>query len=79
MAVAYGLLRGGWLAGVLAGITLAMATLPEEFLLVLTVFLALGAWRMSRDKVLVVLGWIATAVRGAADARMVIRVGGVTR
>ena len=29
-----------------------MATLPEEFPLVLTVFLALGAWRMSRNKVL---------------------------
>jgi Ca2+-transporting ATPase len=52
LAVAYGLLRGGWLAGILAGITLAMATLPEEFPLVLTVFLVLGAWRMSRNKVL---------------------------
>ena len=38
--------------GILAGITLAMATLPEEFPLVLTVFLVLGAWRMSQSKVL---------------------------
>ena len=38
--------------GILAGITLAMATLPEEFPLVLTVFLVLGAWRMSQNKVL---------------------------
>lgn len=52
LAVAYGLIHGEWLAGILAGITLAMATLPEEFPLVLTVFLVLGAWRMSQSKVL---------------------------
>ena len=52
LAVVYGLLHGDWLAGILAGITLAMATLPEEFPLVLTVFLVLGAWRMSQSKVL---------------------------
>jgi P-type Ca2+ transporter type 2C len=43
---------GDWLSGVLAGITLAMAILPEEFPLVLTVFLALGAWRIARRGVL---------------------------
>jgi Ca2+-transporting ATPase len=43
---------GSWLTGVLAGITLAMAILPEEFPLVLTVFLALGAWRIARRGVL---------------------------
>jgi Ca2+-transporting ATPase len=52
LAVVYGLLHGEWVAGILAGITLAMATLPEEFPLVLTVFLVLGAWRMSQSKVL---------------------------
>jgi len=52
LAVVYGLLRGAWVDGILAGITLAMATLPEEFPLVLTVFLVLGAWRMSQNKVL---------------------------
>ncbi len=52
LAVAYGLLHGQWLQAVLAGITLAMATLPEEFPLVLTIFLVLGAWRMSRRHVL---------------------------
>ncbi len=52
LALAYGLIHGDWLAGILAGITLAMATLPEEFPLVLTVFLVLGAWRMSQSKVL---------------------------
>ncbi|MDI6875027.1 MAG: cation-translocating P-type ATPase [Actinomycetota bacterium] len=48
----YGSTRGDWLKGLLVGITLAMALLPEEFPVVLTVFLALGAWRMSRYHVL---------------------------
>ena len=52
VVVLYGTLRGDWLAGLLAGITLAMAVLPEEFPVVLTVFLALGAWRISSNKVL---------------------------
>ena len=46
----YGLTRGDWLDGVLAGITLAMAMLPEEFPVVLTIFLALGAWRISQQQ-----------------------------
>jgi Ca2+-transporting ATPase len=50
--VAYGLTRGNWLNGFLAGITLAMALLPEEFPVVLTIFLALGAWRISQKRVL---------------------------
>lgn len=48
----YTLTRGDLLKGFLAGITLAMAMLPEEFPVVLTIFLALGAWRMSKKKVL---------------------------
>ncbi len=52
----YGFTRGGsaivWKEGLLAGITMAMATLPEELPVVLTVFLALGAWRISRSRVL---------------------------
>lgn len=43
LAVAYGYLHGEWLQGILAGIALAMATLPEEFPLVLTIFVILGA------------------------------------
>ncbi len=50
--VVYGLTRHDWLHGFLAGITLAMATLPEEFPVVLTIFLALGAWRLSQKQVL---------------------------
>jgi len=52
MALAHFLLRGDWIASLLAGLTLAMAILPEEFPVVLTVFLALGAWRISRRGVL---------------------------
>ena len=39
-------------ASVASGLTLAMAMLPEEFPVVLTTFLALGAWRLSRHRVL---------------------------
>jgi Ca2+-transporting ATPase len=53
VVVVYGLTRDDWLRGTLAGITLAMAMLPEELPLVVTVFLALGAWRLSQRHVLV--------------------------
>ena len=52
VAVAYGFLRGDWVKGALSGLALAIAMLPEEFPVVLTVFMALGAWRISRKKVL---------------------------
>jgi len=52
VVVVYGVTRGNWLNGLLAGITLAMAMLPEEFPVVLTIFLALGAWRISQKRVL---------------------------
>lgn len=45
--------RGSWLDALLAGITLAIASIPEEFPVVLTLFLALGAWRLAAVKVLV--------------------------
>ncbi len=52
VALLYFAMRGDALGGVLAGLTLAMALLPEEFPVVLTVFLALGAWRISKHGVL---------------------------
>ena len=50
--VLYGTMRGSWLDAILAGIALGMAMLPEEFPVVLTVFMAMGAWRISRARVL---------------------------
>ncbi len=50
--VVYGLTRGHWIEGFLAGLSLAMAMIPEEFPVVMTIFLALGAWRISRRNVL---------------------------
>lgn len=50
--VIYGLTRGNWLEAGLAGITTAMALLPEEIPVVFSLFLALGAWRMSKVRVL---------------------------
>jgi Ca2+-transporting ATPase len=52
VVLVYGFTRGDFLGGILAGITLAMAVLPEEFPVVLTVFLAIGAWRISKKHVL---------------------------
>jgi Ca2+-transporting ATPase len=56
VVVIYALTRGGtlqvWKDGMLAGIAMAMAILPEEFPVILTVFLASGAWRLSKDRVL---------------------------
>ncbi|MFA5118973.1 MAG: cation-translocating P-type ATPase [Candidatus Omnitrophota bacterium] len=52
VVLVYGFSKGQWLNGVLSGITLAMAMLPEEFPVVLTIFLALGAWRISKKDVL---------------------------
>jgi Ca2+-transporting ATPase len=50
--VLYGILRGGWLEALLAGIALGMSMMPEELPVVLTVFMAVGAWRISRARVL---------------------------
>ena len=52
IVVIYGFTTRDWLKGVLAGITLAMAILPNEFPVVVTIFLALGAWRISQNHVL---------------------------
>jgi Ca2+-transporting ATPase len=48
----YGLQIGDWIAAILAGVTTAMSLLPEEIPIILTVFLTLGAWRISRRHVL---------------------------
>ena len=53
VTAAYGLLRHDWFDGALNGITLAISLIPEEFPMVLTIFMALGAWRLARHNVLV--------------------------
>jgi P-type Ca2+ transporter type 2C len=39
--------------GVIAGVSLAMAAIPEEFPMIYALYLALGAWRLARDNALV--------------------------
>jgi len=52
LVIIYSMTRGNWLGGILAGITLAMAMIPEEFPVVLSVFMALGALRIAQKQVL---------------------------
>ena len=49
----YGVTRGNWLEGALAGIAVAMALIPEELPVILTIFMTLGAWRMTKVGVIV--------------------------
>jgi Ca2+-transporting ATPase len=48
----HGLVRQQWIDGLLSAIALAMALLPEEFPLALSVFFAIGGWRLAKVKVL---------------------------
>lgn len=50
---AYGLVQGNWFDGAVAAITLAISLIPEEFPMVLAIFLALGSLRLARHNVLV--------------------------
>ena len=52
LTLLFWLLRGDFLHGFLAGLTLSIAILPEEFPVVLSVFMALGAWRLAKSNVL---------------------------
>jgi Ca2+-transporting ATPase len=52
LVLVHGLLKGDWLQALLGGIALAMAMLPEEYPVVMTVFPALGARRLSKQGVL---------------------------
>ncbi len=51
--VAYGFVRNDWLQGGLTALTVAISLLPEEFPMVLAIFMALGSWRLARHNVLV--------------------------
>lgn len=52
VVVIYGMTRNDWVEGSLAGIAASMALIPEEFPVVLTLFMAIGAWRMSQKRVI---------------------------
>ena len=52
IVIIYGVTRGSWLEGGIAAIAAAMALIPEEFPVILTLFMALGAWRMARVRVI---------------------------
>lgn len=82
VVITFALTRGGgldvWKQGLLAGIAMAMAVLPEEFPVVLTVFLALGAWRISRSNVLT-RRMPAVEMLGAATVLCVDKTGTLTQ
>ena len=48
----YGLMRQAWVEGLLSALAFAMAMLPEEFPMVLTIFIGMAGWRMARLQVL---------------------------
>ncbi len=73
----WGLAQGQWLQGLLAGIALAMAMLPEEFPMALAIFLALGAWRLAQVKVLARRPAVIEAL-GAATVLCVDKTGTLT-
>lgn len=78
LALGWGATRGDWLTGLLAGLTLAMAILPEELPMVLTIFLGLGAWRLSREHVLT-RNIPAVELLGATTVLCVDKTGTLTR
>lgn len=73
----YGLTRGEWLKAVLVGIAVVMSMIPEEFPVIFTVFLALGAWRMSKMRVLARKAPVIEAL-GAATVICVDKTGTLT-
>ncbi len=77
VVVIYGLNKGNWSQGFLSGLTLGMAMLPEEFSMVLVVFLALGAWRISKRNVLTRKASAIEAL-GAIDVLCVDKTGTLT-
>jgi len=73
-----GLLHGDWIGGTLAALTLGIALIPEEFPMVLAVFLALGGWRLAQGQVLV-RRTAAIEALGAISVLCVDKTGTLTR
>ena len=74
----YGLGRDDWMAGALASLTIGIALIPEEFPMVLAVFLALGGWRLAQKNVLVRRS-AAIETLGAISVLAVDKTGTLTR
>jgi Ca2+-transporting ATPase len=77
VAIAYGLLRHDWFFGAVSALTLAIALIPEEFPMVLTVFMGLGALRLARRNVLVRRSAVIETL-GATDLLCVDKTGTIT-
>ena len=77
VVIIYGQTRGNWLEGALAGIAVSMALIPEEFPVILTLFLAIGAWRMSQKRVITRRAPVIEAL-GAATVICVDKTGTLT-
>ena len=52
LVLVFGIVHHDWIRGLLGGLSLAMAMVPEEFAVVLTIFMALGAWKISKRNAL---------------------------
>ncbi len=52
LVLLFWLLRGGWLDALLAGIALAMSLLPQEFAVIMIIFMAMAARRLAAQQVL---------------------------
>lgn len=77
VAVIYGLLRDDWFGGAISGITLAISLIPEEFPVVLAIFMAMGAWRLAKSNVLVRRSAVIETL-GAATLLCVDKTGTIT-
>jgi len=77
LVVWHGLMRGDWVQGLLSALAFAMAMLPEEIPMVLTIFIGLAAWRMARIQVLARRPAVVEAL-GAASVLCVDKTGTLT-
>jgi Ca2+-transporting ATPase len=77
VAIAYGVFRKDWFFGAVSGLTLAISLIPEEFPMVLTIFMGLGALRLARSNVLVRRSAVVETL-GATDLLCVDKTGTIT-
>lgn len=77
VAIAYGVFRHDWFSGAVSGLTLAISLIPEEFPMVLTIFMGLGALRLAKHRVLVRRSAVIETL-GATDLLCVDKTGTIT-